>query len=115
GHPFLEREDDQGQKLPDDVNEGIRISAITKYLLGKMPGPPPEQQAVLRTVPRTKELLGKIAGLPPEQQALLRTAIDSSEGPVDGGRTLSSPRPGAGGEAFIHRMSTGGEHSDDDR
>jgi endonuclease G len=91
GHPFLEREDDQGQKLPDDVNEGIRISAITKYLLGKMPG------------------------LPPEWQALLRTAIDSSDGPVDGGRTLSSPRPGAGEEALINRVSTGVEAMNDAR
>ena len=32
GHPFLERKDDLGQTLPDNVNEGVRISAITRYL-----------------------------------------------------------------------------------
>jgi endonuclease G, mitochondrial len=48
--PFLEHQDDRGQKIPVsiNVNEGVRISAIYKDLQTRLAGLPNEQQALLR-------------------------------------------------------------------
>jgi endonuclease G len=83
GHPFLERKDDLGQTLPDNVNEGVRISAITRYLVALLPS------------------------LTAERQALLRAAIDTSDAGADAGRVLSAPRPAPGGEALSNRQPMG--------
>src|SRR5262249_8821155 len=32
GHPFLEQNDEQGRPIPQNVNEGVRISTIYDYL-----------------------------------------------------------------------------------
>jgi hypothetical protein len=78
GHPFLERRDDRGETLPDNVNEGVRISAITKFLMAQLPT------------------------LTPDQQALLRAAIDASDGDSDAQRPPTRRRGpcGSPGGAF---------------
>jgi endonuclease G len=71
GQPFLERNDEQGNPIPTNVNEGVRISAVYRDLEARLPS------------------------LPVEQQKLLRTALEYTKtitaGP--GGKRLSPPRP----------------------
>lgn len=37
GSPFLEKTDENGDKIPSNVNEGVRISAIVQRLKGELP------------------------------------------------------------------------------
>ncbi|MEJ0077026.1 MAG: DNA/RNA non-specific endonuclease [Alphaproteobacteria bacterium] len=78
GEPFLEHTDDQGQPIPTNVNEGVRISAIYR------------------------DLDQKAASLKPEQQDLLREALafDKQAPQSSGGKKLSPPHPhDTGGES----------------
>lgn len=76
GEPYLERTDENGQPIPVNVNEGVRISAIFD------------------------DLASKSAGLPEAQRGLLQAALDLSKRVVarPGGKTLSPPRPSEHGQ-----------------
>jgi endonuclease G len=71
GEPFLELKDDQGNAIPSNINEGVRVSAIYRDL---------EKQ---------------LATLAADRQPLLREALsyDKQPGTSKAGRPLSGPRP----------------------
>lgn len=72
GEPFLEKKDENGNPIPGNLNEGVRISAIYKHLQTRL------------------------AGLPPAWQLLLKEALELSATATSGGPVLSPPRPGPG-------------------
>lgn len=50
GQPFLEKVDEQGNPIPSTVNEGVRISAICRDLMARLPALPAAQQELLKAV-----------------------------------------------------------------
>ena len=71
GQPFLELKDDKGASIPNNVNEGIRISAIYE------------------------DLVSRLETLPPPQRALLSQALDATQAPVSPPSLLGPPHPSA--------------------
>jgi endonuclease G, mitochondrial len=72
GAPFLERVDEDGNPLPQSVNEGVRISAIVRDLKARLGGLPPA----------ARELV---------EEALSLASVTANN--ASGGRTLGPPRP----------------------
>jgi len=72
GEPFLETKDENGNPIPTQINEGVRISAIYRDLEAKLETLPPEQRRLLEQV------------LAYDRQIVSVPA---------GGRQLSPPRP----------------------
>ena len=85
GEPFLETADEGGKKLPVNVNEGVRISAIYR------------------------DLQQKLATLPSPQQALLREALAYASMPdaTIHDHTLGPPRPRAAGSESSNLINLG--------
>jgi len=50
GQPFLEKLDENGNSIPSTVNEGVRISAICRDLMSRLPSLPLPQQELLKEV-----------------------------------------------------------------
>jgi endonuclease G len=50
GQPFLEKNDENGNPIPTTVNEGVRISAICRNLMSRLPSLPLPQQELLKEV-----------------------------------------------------------------
>jgi endonuclease G len=50
GQPFLENVDENGNPIPTTVNEGVRISAICRDLMSRLPTLPLPQQELLKEV-----------------------------------------------------------------
>ncbi|MDA9448236.1 DNA/RNA non-specific endonuclease [Bradyrhizobium sp. CCBAU 21360] len=73
GEPFLERKDENGNAIPTNVNEGVRISAIYRHLSDRL------------------------ATLDGDHRDLLRAALELSKTALvqTGGKRLSPPHPSA--------------------
>src|SRR5262249_32673718 len=86
GHPFLEQKDEKGKPLPQNVNEGVRVSALYNFLQGKLDS----------------------NTLPAAQKALLAEVLAPATTAGPPPRVLSPPRPASpGSESFIRPPSNG--------
>ena len=81
GQPFLETQDDRGQKIPItiNVNEGVRISAIYKDLKARLDTLPADQQALLTEALDAVTSQARVTSIPGEGKKLLRPKALSSE------------------------------------
>ncbi|MCP3380004.1 DNA/RNA non-specific endonuclease [Bradyrhizobium sp. CCGUVB4N] len=79
GEPFLERVDENGNRILANVNEGVRISAIYRHL---------------------SDRLGSLDG---ERRDLLRVALELSKTAIaqTGGKRLSPPHPSNEAESLV--------------
>lgn len=86
GNPFLEMKDETGRRIPTNVNEGVRISAIYNDLQARM------------------------TGLPAAQREMLNEALSFAQigQPRSDGRVLSPPHPSQSSESLPTAKVIGG-------
>jgi endonuclease G, mitochondrial len=100
GAPFLERVDEDGNPLPQSVNEGVRISAIVRDLKARLRALPPaarelvEEALSLANITANNAASGRTLGAP--RPSVTETSANSRSAPPHNESIASTPLPDQG-------------------